>query len=121
MSNYYPVMLDVRDRLAIVIGGDALAAQKAAALVASGAHVRVIDAQFCAQLLDMQETGQVTLLRKVYRPGDLADAFVVMSTTNDQRVIEEIWRETQQRNQPVNIADVPRYCTFILPSVLRRG
>ena len=32
MPKYYPIMLDVRDRLAIVIGGDQVAAEKAAAL-----------------------------------------------------------------------------------------
>jgi len=43
MPKYYPVMLDVRDRLAIVVGGDRVAAEKAAALSASGAHVSVIN------------------------------------------------------------------------------
>lgn len=114
-------MLDIRDRLAIVVGGSSLAAEKAAALVASGAHVRMISPEFCAELLKMEEQEQVTLWRKAYQPGDLAEAFVVMAITTDQSTIEAIWRETRQRNQPVNIADVPRYCTFILPSVLRRG
>lgn len=121
MPNYYPVMLDVRGRQAIVIGGNSIAAEKAAALVASGADVSVLSQEFCAELLAQAEQKRVTLLPKAYEPGDLARAFVVIAVTNNPRLIELIWAETQERGQLVNIVDVPEYCSFILPSVLRRG
>jgi precorrin-2 dehydrogenase/sirohydrochlorin ferrochelatase len=121
VPNYYPVLLDIRNRPAIVVGGNRLAAEKAAALVASGALVQVISETFHKHLRSMAERGEVTLRQKTYERGDLAGAFVVVAVTNEQPLIEAIWQETQERNQPVNIADVPRYCTFILPSILRRG
>ncbi|TMC88372.1 MAG: bifunctional precorrin-2 dehydrogenase/sirohydrochlorin ferrochelatase [Chloroflexi bacterium] len=121
MPNYYPLMLDVRGRQAIVIGGDRVAAEKAAALAASGAFVSVLSQEFCAELLAQAEQKRITLRRKAYEPGDLAGAFVVIAATNDLQLIQAIWAETQERGQPVNIVDVPEYCSFILPSVLRRG
>lgn len=121
MPNYYPLMLDVRGRQAIVIGGDRVAAEKAAALAASGAFVSVLSQEFCAELLAQAEQKRITLRRKTYEPGDLAGAFVVIAATNDLQLIQAIWAETQERGQPVNIVDVPEYCSFILPSVLRRG
>ncbi len=121
MPNYYPLMLDVRGRQAIVIGGDRVAAEKAAALSASGAHVNVLSRKFCDELLAQAEQKQVTLRRKAYEPGDLAGAFVVIAATNDPQLVQAIWAETQERGQLVNIVDVPEYCSFILPSVLRRG
>src|SRR5260370_39814504 len=39
VPDYYPAMLDIRGRVAIVIGGERVAAGKAAALAASGGHV----------------------------------------------------------------------------------
>src|SRR6266581_8912526 len=120
MPKYYPIMLDVRDRLAIVIGGDRVAAEKAAALAASGARVSVLSPAFCDELLQQAEREQVTLRWKAYKPGDLAGAFVVIAATKDPQLIEAIWAETQERGQLVNIVDVPEYCSFILPSVLRR-
>lgn len=120
MPKYYPVMLDVRSRLAIVIGGDRVAAEKAAALAASGANVIVRSLEFCDELLTQAEQKRVTLHRKAYEPGDLAGAFVVIAVTNDQQLVQAIWTETQERGQLVNIVDVPEYCSFILPSVLRR-
>ncbi len=120
MPRYYPVMLDVRDRLAIVIGGDQVAAGKAAALAASGARVSVLSPTFCDELLRQAEREQVALRWKDYEPGDLAGAFVVIAATSNPQLIEAIWEETQQRGQLVNIVDVPASCSFILPSILRR-
>ena len=123
MPKYYPIMLDVRDRQAIVIGGDQVAVEKAAALAASGAHVSVLSPTFCDELLWMAEHKQVTLRQKAYERGDLAGAFVVIAATNNSQLIEAIWAETQERGQSVpivNIVDVPARCSFILPSILRR-
>ena len=121
MPNYYPLMLDVRGRKALVIGGDRLAAEKAAALNACGARVTVMSTDFCEELFDMQDRQEVTLYHKAYAPGDLAGAFVVVAVTTEPQLIEAIWSETQARGQLVNIVDVPSHCSFILPSILRRG
>ena len=121
MPEYYPVMLDVRGRLAIVVGGDRIAAEKAAALSASGAQVSVINPAFCDELLMQAEYKRVTLRRKAYEPGDLEGAFVVVAATNDAQLVEAIWTETQKSGQLVNIVDIPEHCSFIMPSILRRG
>ncbi len=120
MPNYYPIMLNVRGRLAIVVGGDRIAAEKAVALAKSGARVTVLSPEFCDDLLILAEQQQVALQRKAYEYGDLAGAFVVIAATNDLQLVQAIWDETQERGQLVNIVDVPQYCSFIIPSILRR-
>ena len=120
MPNYYPIMLDVRGRKAIVIGGNQVAAEKARAIHASGAIVTIISPTFCDELRAMARRDEVTLLSKAYQPGDLQGAFVVIAAINEPELIEAIWQEGQERNQLVNIVDVPRYCNFIVPSILRR-
>lgn len=120
MPNYYPIMLDIRRRPALVIGGNSIAAEKAAALAASGARVTVMNPEFCDELLALAQRDQVMLRYKAYEPGDLAGAFVVVAATENQQLIEAIWAETQERGQLVNIVDVPARCSFILPSILRR-
>ncbi len=120
MPNYYPIMLNVRGRKALVLGGDRIAAEKASALQASGAHVTVMHPQFCPELREMHEQGHISLHYKSYAPGDLAGAFVVIAATNDQALIEALAQEAQERGQLLNIVDVPAYCNFIIPSILRR-
>ncbi len=122
MPNYYPIMLDVRGRPALVIGGNGVAAEKAASLSASGAQVTVLNAEFCPELLALAEQGAITLRRKAYATGDLAGAFIVVAaTTYDPQLSEAIWNEAQERGQLVNTVDVPTRCNFIVPSILRRG
>lgn len=121
MPNYYPIMLDVRERPAIVVGGDEVAAEKATALAACGAHVTVQSAHFCDELRAMAERGQVSLRPKTYAPGDLAGAFIVVAAvTHEPELVEAIWAETRERGQLINIVDVPARCAFIIPSILRR-
>src|SRR5260221_2854409 len=124
MPSYYPIMLDVRGRLAVVVGGDAVAAEKAAALSACGARVTVVAPAFCDELraLAARPDLPIALREKAYAPGDLDGAFVVVAaTTRDPALTEAIWAETQRRGQLVNIVDVPARCSFIMPSILRRG
>ncbi len=122
MANYFPVMLDVRGRRAIVVGGDHVAAEKAAALVNSGARVTVIAPEFGAEMWSLARRERIVLCRKTYEPGDLKGAFVVVAAvTHQPELVEAIWNETQQHGQLVNIVDVPDRCSFIMPSILRRG
>ena len=120
MSKYYPIMLDIRGRSTIVIGGDRIAAEKAAALSTSGAIVRVLNPTFCDELLQQAEQKRITLWQKAYEPGDLAGALLVIAATNDQTLIDALCAETKERGQLLNIVDVPKYCSFIIPSILRR-
>ena len=120
MPNYYPVMLDIRSRRAIVVGGDRVAAEKASGLVACGAKVEMLNETFCDEILAMAKQGKVTLRQKAYEYGDLAGAFVVVAATHEPTLVKAIWLETQERNQLVNIVDEPKYCSYILPSILRR-
>src|ERR1700757_3335142 len=121
MPNYFPIMLDVRGRKALVIGGDSIAAQKAASLAASGADVLVQGQEFCEELLALHEQRRVGLLTKSYEPGDLAGAFVVIAATSDAQLAQALWTEAQASGLLINIVDMPTYCSFIIPSVLRRG
>lgn len=120
MAKYYPIMLDVRNRPALVIGGDRIAAEKAAALQASGANVTIMNATFGPEVLALHEQHSVRLRQKAYEPGDLVGAFVIIAATNDKPLIEALWAEAQERNQLINIVDVPSRCAFIIPSILRR-
>lgn len=122
MPRYYPIMLDVRGRAALVIGGDAIAAEKAAALQAAGARVTAISPTFGDELRALAARGEVTLRPADYQPGDLAGAFVVvLAATGDRALIETVWSETQRNGQLLNVVDVPDRCSYILPSILRRG
>lgn len=120
MPNYYPIMLDVRGRRSLVIGGDRIAAEKATALLASGALVTMMSPAFGPEVLALHGRQKVELRQKAYERGDLQGTFVVIAATNDPQLIEAIWSEAQECGKLINIVDVPARCNFIVPSILRR-
>ncbi|MDR5694594.1 MAG: bifunctional precorrin-2 dehydrogenase/sirohydrochlorin ferrochelatase [Armatimonadota bacterium] len=118
---HYPVYLNLRNRLCVVVGGDAEAESRVRALLASAARVRVIAAEVNEELRRLATEGQIELIAREYRSGDLAGAFLVIATTTDPKTNEAIWQEANQEKALLNIAGDSAHCTFMIPAILRRG
>ncbi|HEY8104941.1 MAG TPA: siroheme synthase CysG [Gemmatimonadales bacterium] len=120
-AGYYPVMLDLRGRPAVVVGGGTVAETKVGPLVDAGARVTVVAPALTPGLaLRVREAG-LTHLSREYAAGDLAGAHLVIAATDDPEVNHAVHAEAEARGVLVNVVDDPPYCGFILPSILRRG
>lgn len=117
----YPVMLEVRERRCVVIGGGAIGEGKVRGLLDAGAHVTVIDPEPTSGLTDLAGEGRVTLVLRSYRPGDLKGAFVAIAATDDGAVNARAFDEAGAEGVLFNAVDDPRFCEFSVPSILRRG
>ena len=121
MSHYYPVLLDLRGRACVVIGGGTIATGKVEGLLEAGAWVTVIAPQLSPALAALAEAGQVRHLARAYQPGDLAEAFLAVGATDDRSANAAVWAEAQARNLLFNAVDDVPHCNFIAPSLLRQG
>ena len=121
MPRYYPVFIDVTERTCVVIGGGAIGQEKGEKLLESDAEVLGISPVVNQKVRDMADAGQVTWEQREYKPGDLAGAFIAIAATDDNTVNRQIAAEAQERNVLLNVVDVTHLCTFIAPSVARRG
>ena len=121
MAPYYPVYLDVRDRRCVIVGGGQIAEGKVAALLESGAQVCIISPDVTGEIQGMADAGMISLEKREYRDGDLQGAFIAIAATDDSNLNERISREATARNIPLNVVDVTHLCTFIAPSIVRRG
>lgn len=126
---YYPVYLDLRGRLCVVVDGQGhgeahgqAALWKTEGLVAGGARVRLVSERPSRALAAfVAEHPEVEHRARGYRPGDLAGAFLAISVTSAPEVAGPFWDEAQALGIPANVMDdVPR-CSFIAPSIVRRG
>jgi len=118
---HYPVFLDLAGRLVVVIGGGVIAQGKVAGLLAAAARVRLIAPTLTDELHTLARAGRVDYLARPYAPGDLAGADLVIGATNDRAVNAQIWQDATEAHIWVNVVDDPPHCTFIAPSVARRG
>lgn len=119
--HYYPVLLDLRHRRCVVIGGGRVAEGKIKSLLEVEAEVTVVAPLLTETLEQLASTGHFVLQRRTYRYGDLAGAFLAISATDDRVTNAAIWQEAGAFNILVNVVDDVPHCNFIAPSIMRRG
>lgn len=119
--DYLPLFLDLRDRPALVVGGGAVAARKAALLRAAGAKVRVVARNLNDDLRALDAKGVIVASERAFMPGDVVDKAVVIAATNDPRTNEQVAQAARLHNVPVNVVDRPALCTFIMPAIVDRS
>lgn len=118
---YYPVNLDVRGRCCLVVGAGAVGTRKVGTLLECGAHVKVVSPEADERLVKLAAEGKIELVRKKYETGDLEGAFLVIGATDDRDLNRRIHQDAESIGCLCNIVDQPGLCSFILPSVVRRG
>ncbi len=121
MYNFYPVYLSLCSKKCLVIGGGTVAERKVKSLFECGADVWVVSYSLTEGLGKLVEENQINYLHREYLPGDLEDCFLVISATDDSDTNKKVADDCFARNIPVNVVDEPDRCSFIVPSVMRRG
>ena len=101
MRYQYPMMLDVTDRLAVIVGGGAVAVRKAGGLLECGAaRVRCVSPAFDARM-----PGSVERVEARYAPAHLDGAGLVVAATDDPAVDDVVVADARARGILVNRAD----------------
>ena len=117
---YYPINLNIKDRLCVVIGGGPVAERKVKNLLRYGGRVRVVSPDLTDRLSKWASHGKMDYTRSEYRSGHLKGAFLVYAATSDRKVNAKIARDAVRRRLLVNVADAPAESAFILPAVVRK-
>lgn len=117
----YPVNLDVRGVLCIIIGGGSVASRKVDSLLPCGAKIRVISPEVCSHLEDLAEAGLLEWQQREYTKGDLDGAKLVFAATDSPEIQKQIVREARAAGVLVNVIDMPEACTFQVPASFRQG
>lgn len=121
MNTFYPINVNLAQRLCVVIGGGNVAARKVRSLLDFGALVKVISSRLIQDLARLAQEGAIQYVAREYQPGDLEGAFLVVCATNDERLNREIAGACAARNLLVNVVDDPGRCSFVFPAVVKRG
>jgi uroporphyrin-III C-methyltransferase / precorrin-2 dehydrogenase / sirohydrochlorin ferrochelatase len=120
-ARYFPVSLDLEDRPCVVLGGGALATEKAQGLLLAGARVTVVAAEPSAELRQAAAAGRLALVERDYRPGDLAGAWLAIDATGSDEVNAASRREAVEARVLLNVVDRAQLCDWIAPAIVRRG
>jgi len=121
VTRYFPVSLDLEDRPCVVLGGGALAAEKAQGLLAAGARVKVVAGEPVAELRQAAAAGRLALVEREYEPGDLAGAWLAIDASGSDEINTASRREAAGCRVLLNVVDRAALCDWIAPAIVRRG
>lgn len=114
----FPIFIDLKGRRALIVGGGRVALRKAERLMPYGADICAVAPEFEDAFRSLSG---VTLLERRFEPGDIEGAALVIAATDDPELNAAVSELCQWENVPVNVVDDIEKCSFVFPSLVRRG
>jgi precorrin-2 dehydrogenase/sirohydrochlorin ferrochelatase len=118
---YFPVNLDLKGRLVVVVGGGSVALRKVRQLLEAAASVRVIAPKLAPELELLAIEGKMEAEKRPYRRGDLAGAALALAATDAPDINALVAAEAKEAGVPVNVAAAPDVGNCTLPAVVAAG
>lgn len=109
----FPFYEDIEDKTFLVIGGGKVAKEKIGRLRLYTDKIIVV-----AKETDIEDAD---VRRKAFEDGDLALGDICIVATPDKELNRHIAELCKQQGIPVNVVDDRSLCSFIFPSMIKRG
>ncbi|MCS6999172.1 MAG: bifunctional precorrin-2 dehydrogenase/sirohydrochlorin ferrochelatase [Aquificaceae bacterium] len=118
---YFPLFVNLEGKRVVVVGGGRVASRKVEKLLPFKPRIRVVAPEVTDYIQNLWEKGEVELLRRKLRMGDLRDAFMVVVAVDDTGLQRKINRYCLKKGIHCNAVDHPDFCTFLFPALIVRG
>ncbi|UQD51891.1 NAD(P)-binding protein [Bacillus methanolicus] len=116
----YPIMLDMTNKLCVVIGGGKIAYRKVVPLLKAGANIHIVSPEICDEINKLWIEQKVKVFLKEAEKADYEHAFMIIAATNSKEINEQIYKNTTE-NQLVNIVSDQEIGNFHIPASAVRG
>ncbi|MDP5272695.1 precorrin-2 dehydrogenase/sirohydrochlorin ferrochelatase family protein [Chengkuizengella axinellae] len=121
MEAIMPIMMNVKDKECVVVGGGQVAERKIKSLMDAKANITVISPIVTAQIKRWEKEGILRVSYKKYQLTELGSAFVVIAATDQRKVNLQVYEDAKRRRILVSVVDCPECSDFIFPATMRRG
>jgi precorrin-2 dehydrogenase/sirohydrochlorin ferrochelatase len=122
--NLYPMGVNLKGRICLVVGGGKVAERKIKTLLRHGAVVRLVSPEATDALQALAVDGKIEWLREAYSSNGteaLDGVFLVMACTDNRAVNAEVTRNAQAQSLLVLCADDPDAGNFVSAAQITRG
>ena len=118
---YYPIMLNLEDKKALVVGGGKTGLRKAKGLLEAGAYVKIIEKEgFDIGKLNIQNEKLEIIIANL-EECDLKEIDIMFSCTSDESENDRMQKLAKKYNILFSRVDKPDTSDFITPSIFRDG
>ncbi len=121
MTSLFPMFLKLAGKQCLVVGAGKVGEPKIGGLIDSGARIHVVAIEATSQVRDWAAAGKIDLDLRAFSTNDLNGKFLAIVATASKHLNQLVYREAEQRGVLCNVVDVPEYCDFFYPAVVRRG
>ncbi|MGA9974779.1 MAG: bifunctional precorrin-2 dehydrogenase/sirohydrochlorin ferrochelatase [Candidatus Sulfotelmatobacter sp.] len=121
MSSLFPMFVKLEGKRCLVVGAGKVGEPKIGGLIETGARIHVVALEASEAVHQWARDGKITLEIRAFAPADLDGTFLAIVATASRDLNGSIYCEAQQRGILCNVVDVPEYCDFYYPAVVRRG
>jgi precorrin-2 dehydrogenase len=118
---YYSLLIDLRDKIVLVIGQYRILEFKIEKLITAGAKIKFISNSLSPKLKKHVDSGQITYLNEKYNDKHLDDIWLVICGSDDTELKKRVEQATNERHIFCNFVDEPLPSSFISPSVITKG
>jgi uroporphyrin-III C-methyltransferase/precorrin-2 dehydrogenase/sirohydrochlorin ferrochelatase len=119
--DHLPIFLKVKGQRALVVGGGTVAGRKADLLLRAGCSLTVLAPALNEEMAHLVREHDVEHRAHELGAGDLDGCSIAFGASNDEAVNRKLHTLATTAGVPVNIADNPELCDFIMPAVLDRS
>jgi precorrin-2 dehydrogenase/sirohydrochlorin ferrochelatase len=95
--------------------------RKVNTLLACGGRVTVVSPEVTEELSQLAGQGRIEWVPRPYSGTDQQGAFLVIGATDVEALNSRIHQDAEQAGRLCNIADQPKLCNFVLPSIIQQG
>jgi len=115
------MFLKLAGKQCLVVGAGKVGEPKIGGLIDTGARIHVVALEASGQVREWADAGKIELELRAFSENDLDGKFLAVVATASESLNRLIYHEAQRRGVLCNVVDVPEYCDFFYPAVVRRG
>lgn len=86
MAKFFPILIDIKDKPCVVVGGGSVAERKVKTILKYGGKVTVISPKINKGLRNLVLAGKINYIDREYKRTDLRGAYLVVAATSDRKV-----------------------------------
>ncbi len=121
MTKYYPMMINIKDKNCLVVGGGNVAFRKINELMEYGGKVNLVSKEINENINLLVENKSIMYIGDKYKSEYIKDAFIVIAATNNREINFQISMDCAQKDILVNVVDDLESSKFIVPAKVKRG
>ncbi|MGA7292472.1 MAG: bifunctional precorrin-2 dehydrogenase/sirohydrochlorin ferrochelatase [Terriglobales bacterium] len=121
MTSLFPMFLKLESKPCLIVGAGKVGEPKIGGLIETGANIHVVALDARAKVREWANAGKIELELRRFSDSDLDEKFIVVVAMASPSLNEQIYRQAHRRGVLCNVVDVPEYCDFFYPAIVRRG